>query len=164
MNRLLGFAAFCAAAAACASEPPVAPPAGAPLISSLSALGVQIYACEAKDGAVGWAFKSPEAKLFLQGKPVGTHYAGPAWKSEDGTSVVGEVIAKATAPDAGAIPWLLLKAKSHEGDGAWAAVAFIRRANTKGGAQPAEGCDAAHIGQTIRVPYEATYELYGAPL
>jgi hypothetical protein len=38
--------------------------------------------------------------------------------------VVGEVIAKADAPNPGAIQWLLLRAKSHEGSGMLSAGGF----------------------------------------
>lgn len=164
MKYLLGLAALCIAAVAYADEPLVPAPAGAALIAQLSAIGVQIYVCEAKDRGATWEFKSPDAKLFnSDGKEVGRHFAGPTWKNTDGSSVVGEVVAKATAPEAGAIPWLLLKAKSHDGNGAWASVVFIRRSATKGGVQPAGECDVAHVGQTVGVPYTATYELFTAP-
>ena len=56
--------------------------------------------------------------------------------ADDGSVVVGEVVAKADKPESGAIPWLLLRATSHEGSGRLSTVAFIRRANTKGGAAP----------------------------
>jgi uncharacterized protein DUF3455 len=141
----------------------VPPPKGAPLLLELEADGVQIYACEAKDQGVAWVFKAPEATLFdRQGRQVGTHFAGPTWKLADG-AVVGEVAARADAPASGAIPWLLLKAKSHEGSGVLAGVAFVRRADTKGGVVPAAGCDAAHKGEQARMRYYALYQFFGAP-
>jgi hypothetical protein len=36
----------------------------------------------------------------------------------------------------------------------------IQRLNTKGGKAPASGCDAAHAGQEVRVPYSADYLFY----
>ena len=42
---------------------------------------------------------------------------GPTWNLNDGSAVIGEVIAKADAPEPNAIQWLLLRAKSHEGLG-----------------------------------------------
>jgi hypothetical protein len=160
----------------------VAPPPGSPLLLELSADGVQIYTCEAKNNAFEWTFTAPEAKLSdKQGHPAGTHSAGPTWKATDGSTVVGEVIAKADAPAANAspsprpsstpspsaIPWLLLRAKSHTGtqggpSGTLATVAYIRRIETKGGTAPATGCDASHVSQQTRVPYTATYQFYGA--
>lgn len=71
-----------------------------------------------------WVFKAPEANLFdAKGLQVGTHFAGPSWKAGDGSVVVGEVASRADAPDTGAIPWLLLRAKSKEGTGVLSTVA-----------------------------------------
>ena len=104
---------------------PVPPPDGATLLLELAAEGVQIYACETKDGRADWAFKAPEAMLFdRDGRQVGTHFGGPTWKLDDGSAVVGEVMSRADAPEAGAIPWLLLRAKSHAGSGALSRVAY----------------------------------------
>ena len=85
------------------------------LAQVVPARGVQIYECrDAK-----WVFVAPEADLFdRSGKRIGTHYAGPAWESADGSKVVGAVKARSDAPAAGAIPWLLLSTKSVAGEGA----------------------------------------------
>jgi len=145
-----------------AADELVPPPKGAPLLLEVEADGVQIYTCEAKDQGFAWVFKAPEANLFdKQGRQIGTHFAGPSWKFADG-SVVGELAARADAPASGAIPWLLLKPKSHEGSGVPANTAFIRRADTKGGAAPAAGCDAAHKGEQARIRYYALYQFFGA--
>jgi hypothetical protein len=165
MRRLLVGAAIAAVACATvahAADPLVPAPQGAPLLLELAADGVQIYACEAKGQGFEWVFKAPEANLFDQkGLQVGTHFAGPTWKLSDG-AVVGEVAARADAPERGAIPWLLLRAKSHEGSGILSTVAFIRRADTRGGAAPATECDKAHSGAQARVRYSAAYQFYGA--
>jgi hypothetical protein len=146
-----------------AEESVVPPPADAVLLLELAADGVQIYACETKDGRAEWAFKAPEAMLFdRHGRQVGTHFGGPTWKLDDGSAVVGEVMAKADAPEAGAIPWLLLRAKSHEGGGALSRVAYVRRAETKGGAAPKDGCDTAHVSQQARMRYSAIYQFFSA--
>ena len=144
-----------------AAEPLVPPPQGAPLLLEVEADGVQIYVCEPKDQAFQWRLKAPEANLFdKQGVQIGAHFAGPSWKFSDAT-IVGEVLSRADAPASGAIPWLLLKAKSHEGSGAVAATAFIRRAETKGGVAPAAGCDASHRDEQVRVRYSALYQFFG---
>jgi len=141
----------------------VPPPADAVLLLELAADGVQIYACETKDGRAEWAFKAPEAMLFdRQGRQVGTHFGGPTWKLDEGSAVVGEVVARADAPEAGAIPWLLLRAKSHEGSGALSRVAYIRRAETKGGAAPKGGCDTSHASEPARMRYSAIYQFFSA--
>jgi hypothetical protein len=70
----------------------VVPPEGSVWLLEVVADGVQIYTCEAKDGGFAWSFKAPEANLFdKQGRQVGTHFAGPTWKIDDGSAIVGEV-------------------------------------------------------------------------
>jgi hypothetical protein len=156
-------ALFAACGAAHAQERLVPGPKGAPKLLEVIADGVQIYVCEAKGQSYEWVFKSPEANLFdRKGRQIGTHYAGPTWKTMDGASVVGEVAARADAPAAGAIPWLLLRAKSRDGTGPVASAAFIRRAETIGGVAPTTGCDAAHSGEQARMRYSALYEFLGA--
>ncbi len=143
-------------------EPALAPPAGARLLFSAAADGVQIYACETQGGVFAWAFKAPEAALFDEGgRQIGTHFAGPAWRAPDGSTVTGEVISKADPGDA--IPGLLLRAKAHQGEGRLAAVAFVERRDTTGGLAPATGCDAAHRGAEARMRYSATYVFFAAP-
>ncbi|SEO50735.1 Protein of unknown function [Rhodospirillales bacterium URHD0017] len=155
-------ATFLASNVAYAADELVPAPKGAPLLLAVDADGVQIYTCEAKDQGFAWVFKAPEANLFdKQGRQIGTHFAGPTWKFADG-SVVADVAGRADAPASGAIPWLLLKAKSHEGSGMLANTAFIRRIDTKGGSAPTAGCDAAHKGEQARVRYYALYQFFTA--
>jgi hypothetical protein len=156
---LIGTGAF----AARADQSAVAPPAGSAPVLELVADGVQIYACAAKEGGFAWSFKAPEANLFdKEGRQVGTHFAGPTWKLDDGSEVIGEVIAKADAPEPHAVQWLLLRAKSHQGSGVVSPVAYIRRAETKGGLAPSTGCDASHLSQEARMRYSATYQFFSA--
>ena len=79
--------------------------------------------------------------------------------SADGSSVVGSKL-RSVQNDATAVPWLLLQATSHDGAGRMSKVSFIQRLHTSGGLAPTTGCDAAHSGQTARVPYSATYAFY----
>jgi hypothetical protein len=156
-------AAAISAVAAAADGQLVMPPQSAVRLLEVVANGVQIYACEAKESGFEWVFKAPDARLFdKQGRQVGTHFAGPTWKMDDGSTVVGEVVAAANAPEPDAIPWLLLRAKSHEGSGALSDAAYIRRADTKGGSKPRTGCDAAHHSEQTRAPYSATYQFFKA--
>jgi hypothetical protein len=149
---------------AAAEDALLPPPAGASLVLEVLADGVQIYACEAKGTGFAWAFKAPEATLVdRQDRLAGRHFAGPTWQGVDGSAVLGEVLAKADAPDATAIPWLLLRAKSHAGSGVLSNVAYIRRAATRGGLAPSTGCDAGHAASEIRIPYAAVYQFYAAP-
>jgi Protein of unknown function (DUF3455) len=162
-KRLVCCAALLAACgAAQAAEPLVPPPPGAPLLLEVMVDGVQIYSCDPKGQGFEWRFKAPEANLFdKQGRQIGAHFAGPTWKLSDAT-IVGEVMSRADAPASGAIPWLLLRTKSHEGSGALAATAFVRRAETQGGVAPSGGCDAAHRGEQARMRYSALYQFFGA--
>ncbi len=140
------------------------PPASAVLLFELGARGVQIYTCAAKQddpASFVWTFKAPQAELFnARDEVVGSHFAGPTWQGQDGSSVVGRVVARADAPSKKAIPWLLLEAKSHAGAGAFSTITHIQRLDTKGGVAPSKGCDATHAGEEVRVPYKATYAFY----
>jgi hypothetical protein len=126
--------------------------------------GVQIYDCKAMAGDPGrfeWSFKAPEADLTNEHvKKIAKHYAGPTWEANDGSKVVGAVQQKADAPNPGAIPWLLLKAKTNEGTGMFAKVTYIQRVNTEGGIAPTAGCEQAHVNTEARVDYRATYYFY----
>jgi hypothetical protein len=136
-----------------------------PVVLKALAKGVQVYVCKAKEGAAGayeWTLKAPEAELFDEkGQKIGKHYGGPTWESTDGSKVVGKVRAKVDSPEATAIPWLLLDAKTTEGTGILSKVKNIQRLATVGGKAPATGCDAAHENAETRVDYTATYYMYG---
>ncbi len=154
-----------------ATEAPATPSAiavagGLRVLLKASATGVQIYTCkptESAPGAYEWTLKAPEADLFDdKGQKIGKHYGGPTWESTDGSKVVGKLRTKVDAPDATAIPWLLLDAKSTEGTGVFSDVKSIQRVGTSGGKAPAVGCDAAHVGAETRVGYAATYYMFGS--
>jgi hypothetical protein len=140
------------------------PPADEQPVLTVKGDGVQIYACkDPSGGPAQWTLVAPDAKLLdASGKVIGTHGAGPFWKSVDGSLVRGQVVAKNNAPAAGDVAWLLLKASAHEGEGLLSRVEFIRRTETHGGAAPAAGCDAQHRNAEVRVPYTATYTFYAA--
>ena len=63
-------------------------------------------------------------------------------------------------PDPQSIPWLLVTAVDHVGEGKMKPVTSIQRLHTKGGKAPAAGCDAAHKSATSRSHYEADYYFY----
>jgi hypothetical protein len=156
---LIGMSAFSVSA----DQTRVAPPQGSAPLLEVAADGVQIYTCEAKGNFFQWSFTAPEANLFdKQGRQIGSHFAGPTWKMADGSAIVGEVIAKADAPEKGAIQWLLLRAKAHEGQGILGEAAFIRRTDTKGGVAPTVGCDAGHVSEQVRMRYSAIYQFFSA--
>jgi hypothetical protein len=137
------------------------PPAGEQLLLQVHAKGDQIYTCKEGVTEFAWNLKAPDAQLFdKDGKPFGKHFAGPSWEASDGSRVVGKAVANVPSPEPDSIPWLLVNIVSHEGSGVLSRATTIQRLNTKGGKAPATGCDAAHAGQELRVPYSADYLFY----
>lgn len=161
------------ALAACATPSPPLPAAlaaqpDATHVLTTGARGVQIYECRAAAGPQGrfeWSFVAPRADLLdPSGRVIGHHGAGPYWQALDGSRIVGRVSARSDAPQgaSSAIPWLLLQAQ-RDGEaraGVLAGVRQVQRLNTDGGVAPAGGCDGAHAGQRIEVPYRADYHFY----
>lgn len=138
-------------------------PAAEEVILVGHATGVQIYACQAgTNPPFAWTFKAPEADLTdTSGKKIIHHFAGPTWKHIDGSEVAGKVTAKQDAPKPDAIPWLLLTAVSHAGQGILTRVTSIQRIHTDGGVAPnANTCDASKVGQEWRSAYAADYYFY----
>jgi len=139
------------------------PAANEGLAMILPAGGVQIYECRMTKDSAGyeWAFVAPEADLYdLHGAKVGSHYAGPHWESGDGSRVVGTTRERADAPEANAIPWLLLSAKSVGKEGSLSKVTSVLRLHTVGGVAPKDGCSKATAGSQARVSYTADYYFY----
>jgi len=127
------------------------------------ASGAQIYVCrEATEGKPSWVLEAPEAQLRDQkGTIIGRHYAGPTWKHNDGSEISGKATANVDAPDANAIPWLLVTATSHSGQGVLSRVASIQRIHTKGGQPPsASQCNSATLDQRRQSSYTADYYFY----
>ena len=138
-------------------------PAGEEVILVGHATGVQIYVCQSGANApFAWALTGPEADLTdSSGKKIIHHFAGPTWKHIDGSEVVGKKAAQQDAPKPDAIPWLLLEATSHSGQGVLARVTSIQRINTDGGLPPgADTCNASANGKEFRSPYSADYYYY----
>ena len=158
-----------AGAAPAAGDPPTPPkvpaalavPAGAKVVARFHATGAQVYACTSAAGLYSWLLARPDATLLdASGAVAGSHGAGPSWKLKDGSAVVGKKLAQAAAPEAGAVPWLLLRATSTSGTGQLTGVTFVQRVATKGGVAPATGCDATHVGTEVRANYSADYYFY----
>jgi hypothetical protein len=157
----------CAAAAQIAPPPVPANlkvPATEVVLLKALGKGKQIYVCSAKPGdpnQLVWALDRPEADLLDEkGGVVGKHYKGPAWEAADGSQVTGQVQQRASAPNANAVPWLLLKAATNQGSGTFARVTYIQRVDTVGGLAPAAGCDKSHAGTEASTEYQATYYFY----
>jgi len=141
-------------------------PAAEVLSFAANAKGVQIYECRVKKDTSAqyeWVLRAPEADLFDgRGKRIGRHYGGPTWESSDGSKVIGEVKGSEPSTDAKAIPWLLLQATTHEGNGIFSRVNAIQRLKTVGGKPPAKGCDQSGSGKGVRVHYTAVYYFYAS--
>ena len=138
-------------------------PAGEEVVLGAHAKGVQIYVCQAgADQKLAWVLKGPEAELSnAAGKTIAHHSAGPTWKHVDGSEVMGKVVAKQDAPKPDAIPWLLLTAAGHKGEGVLTQVTSIQRIHTEGGLPPgANTCDASASGKEVRSVYAADYYFY----
>ena len=137
-------------------------PAGEEVVLLAHASGSQIYVCQAgADGKFAWTLKAPDAELHdQQGAIIGRHYAGPTWKHNDGSEVTGKAVARVDSPDADSIPWLLVTASGHSGEGIFSRVASIQRIHTKGGQPPADNCDASKQKQEVKSSYAADYYFY----
>lgn len=138
------------------------PPAGAQVMLQVKGDGVQIYTCTSAAGAIKWILKAPDAKLMdASGKVIGSHFAGPTWKLDDGGQVQGELVASRPSPEASSVAWLLLRAKAGTATASLAKIAFIGRTETHGGAAPASGCESPQdAGKSAQVHYTATYTFY----
>ena len=159
----LSLLAVAAALAAPKVPDAIKAPAGERLVFVAHAAGSQIYTCgKGDDGKPQWTLKAPEAQLRDdRGTLIGHHSAGPSWKHIDGSAVTGKAAAKAAAPDAGSVPWLLLTVVSHDGKGVLEHVTSIQRVNTKGGvAPPAEKCDPSKPNAETWIPYSADYYFF----
>jgi hypothetical protein len=120
--------------------------------------GAQVYTCQSAKNGYAWTFKQPDAQLTdSEGQVRAHHGAGPSWTAADGSRIIGEVVATIPAPRPDSIPWLVLLAKQHEGQGILERVTYVLRTETLGGTAPAVGCDQQHDGIVARVPYQATY-------
>ena len=127
---------------------------GESVVLQVHAAGAQIYECKADaSGKMAWQFREPIASLFLDGKTVGRHYAGPSWEIQ-GSIVVGKAAGKAPGATAKDIPWLKLEVTDQHGDGPLKGVTTVQRVATAGG--NLEGsCDKA--GDLRAEPYAADY-------
>src|SRR6201994_1716738 len=100
---------------------------------SVHAEGAQVYECKAAaDGKLAWAFREPIATLFVDGKTIGRHYAGPNWEHIDGSAVTAKVAGNAPGATSDDIPWLKLQVTASSGSGVLSGVTTVQRINTKG--------------------------------
>jgi hypothetical protein len=132
-------------------------PKGERPLFMVRAEGVQLYKASAQ---LEWVFQAPRATLldYTTGEKVGTHGEGPVWVDNDGSRLSGKAIANEPAPNAEAIPWLLLQVKNENG-GRYARVKHIQRVDTWAGRAPA--ARPTRAGEMKEVRYQATYVFWG---
>ena len=91
---------------------------GETVVATLHAQGAQVYECKTDAaGKLVWQFREPIATLFVDGKTIGRHYAGPNWELADGSAVVAKVSGRAPGATPKDIPLLKLEVTSHRGTG-----------------------------------------------
>jgi hypothetical protein len=128
---------------------------GETVVLTVHAEGAQAYECKAAaDGKLAWSFREPIATLFVDGKTVGRHYAGPNWEHVDGSAVTAKAAGNAPGATADDIPWLKLQVTASRGNGVLSGVTTVQRINTKGG-KFAGPCEKA--GAFWSAPYSAEY-------
>jgi hypothetical protein len=116
--------------------------------------GVQTYHCTSEHK---YALLGPTAMLRGRKGEHIAHYFGPSWQFQDGSTLVGKVIAK--EPRANTIDQLLLQVSQHSGpEGLLSQVDFIQRLATVGGVAPSQ-CDPTRTS-ALAVPYSAIYQFW----
>lgn len=131
---------------------------GEALVATVHAAGSQVYECKFDTaGNLVWQFREPIATLFIDGKTVGRHYAGPHWEMSDGSVVRAKVVGNAPGSSASDIPLLKLDVIASHGSGQLSGVTTIQRLNTRGGYTDT-ACD--RFGAFLSVPYTADYAFY----
>ncbi|MGH8777587.1 DUF3455 domain-containing protein [Paraburkholderia sp.] len=136
------------------------PPAPTTRVLSTHASGVQIYSCEYDaQHRLGWVFRSPQATLYdASGHAAIHHFAGPSWEAEDGSRIVGHVLAQRPGGTKASVPELLLETHLVSGSGLLSDVRYVQRVNTVGGLAPQAACTTEH--QAGSTPYLAEYVFY----
>src|ERR1700748_3381129 len=135
--------------------PEATPAPGETAVLTVHAEGAQVYECKAgADGKLAWAFREPIATLFVDGKTIGRHYAGPNWEHIDGSAVTAKAAGNAPGATADDIPWLKLQVTASRGNGVLTGVTTVQRINTKGGKLDGP-CDKP--GTFRSAPYSADY-------
>lgn len=137
------------------------------LVAAYAAEGTQTYTCQATGTGSGatyaWSTASvPSANLYGADCTIAaTHYAGPHWKANDGSIILGTKVRSVASSTAASVPQLILSAAVDGGTtGILTPVTAVQRLDTVAGVAPSTGCDAAHVNGTVAVPYTATYYFY----
>lgn len=174
----LSILTLAAALAGCATPPATQriPPANGTLPASLqaapqevlqdvlNAVGEMTYDCRNDGKRLSWTPTGSEATLVDQARrSVGTVAPGGYFVAYDGSQFVGSVTGEEIVT-AGSLTWQRLVARTNtETDsrrGRFATITSVQRVRTTGGLPPVTTC--IQEGQSLLVPYTATYLLYRA--
>ena len=132
------------------------------LQEALTASGVQTYVCRRSAEGLTWRADGTEASLFdAAHDEVGAIVPGDYFTAHDDSIFAGRVAAEAEMAPV-TLPWQRIAkrytAGSQESDGRLSHVTSIQRVLTAGGIPLASRCGID--GQSLAVPYGATYLLY----
>lgn len=144
---------------ASAGPPPeIAVPDGSHLaLAARVVAGVQSYECASDQH---YHLIGPTALLRTHDGGFIVHALGPSWQYQDGSTIIGEVVAH--APQARAVDVLLLHVVQHTGkSGRFSEVTYVQRLGTGGGVAPAH-CNPAQDA-VLAVPYSAEYRFFTGP-
>jgi hypothetical protein len=137
------------------------------LVAAYAAQGTQIYTCQASGTGdattYAWSTASvPDATLYDATCTIAaTHYAGPHWRANDGSIILGTKVRGVASATASSVQQLLLSTVPDTGSaGIFSPVTAVQRLHTVAGIAPATGCDAVHLNAMVAVPYTADYYFY----
>ena len=159
VSRVTAVITVCVASTAASAASSIDPPQAERVLTT-TASGVQVYSCEYDaQHRLGWVFKNPQATLYdTSGQALIRHSAGPSWEADDGSRIVGNVIAQTPSETTASVPQLLLETHSTAASGMLSPVRYVQRVNTVGGVMPALPCSTEHeLGDS---PYVANYIFY----
>jgi hypothetical protein len=134
------------------------------LQDALHAVGETTYECRNDGKQLSWTMTGTEATLVDPARrSVGTVAPGPDFIAYDGSQFAGSVAGEEIVT-AGALTWQRLvvrvAADATRDRGRFANVTSVQRVQTSGGLPPVTACFQA--GQSLLVPYTATYLFYRA--
>lgn len=131
-------------------------PEGRSEVLRLHGQGTQIFRCDTLAAGPRWVYQLPEAELRgADGRSVVHHGANLSFEHIDGSRLIGEIVDHVPAPGDNALPWILVATRSF-GTGTLAGIAYVQRVATAGGMPPPQ-CEAAQLGQVLRVPFAADF-------
>jgi len=134
-------------------------PEGRIEVLRLHGQGSQIFRCDAVAAGPRWVYRLPEAELAgADGRVAVHHGANLSFEHVDGSRLVGEIVDHVAAPADNSLPWILMTTRSF-GTGVLAGVTHVQRIDTLGGMPPPQ-CDAAQLGQVLRVPFSADFVFF----